>query len=268
MLSKKVKVIKYDYFSRLTTVTLIYPFIYCIKAMALPMQYLLDLVTAILGSKLDCEKEEKDRDTDLFNFDVSEFETLDNNVYVQDCPYRILIPENIWMKMIYLVKNCPTEMGGHLLIEEKDYKIIIKDILIPEQIGSHSEYIPNHRDLLKYPKALPLVKGWFHSHVNFDAFWSGTDDETIKNSVSVFNKYCISIVMNKRNEYRIRLDTKTEKYDNLPLNVILDADPKIEQYCITELRNKVKRQSFIRNVKSVFQVIKEKLGFGVVKNEL
>lgn len=53
------------------------------------------------------------------------------------------------------------------------------------------------------------VKLWFHSHVNMQAFWSGTDDaccDAFENEGQEADNWYLSIVVNKKREMKARLD--------------------------------------------------------------
>ena len=155
-----------------------------------------------------------------------------------------------------MVKNCPTEIGGHLEVERrKDDCLIIKELHLPQQAVSGAAYIPSHKDFAKTnPRLLSRIKGWFHSHADGDIFWSPDDEATTKNSVKVFGDFCISIVMNKDYEYKIRLDVKegitgaVTTYDDLPLNILLQRNVSFENNCKEEIKQKIKKESFFDSI--------------------
>ncbi len=182
--------------------------------------------------------------------EVDEFENyVAGPPLIENCPYRIDIPQKTWLKMAYTVKNCPTEVGGHLEVEKDGDRILLKELHIPQQKVDGSTYDPSSNQFAQIaktnPQLLSRIKGWFHSHVNFGTFWSGDDEETITNSLEVFGDYCVSIVMNKEYEYNIRLDVKegdeVKSYENLPLHILVHKDEVIESRCVDELKAKVKR---------------------------
>lgn len=252
---------KGKYFKRLGKVIFIMPVYYFGRTVAAPFELMRDFFYALSGIDIPADEDIEDLVTNDTNYDYGYrgntyydgFNTF-NSPNRDNCPYKIYVPVRIWQKMIYFVKNCGTEMGGHLLVDLKTdhYTVKITDLIIPPQKVTGSEYQPSHRDLAKNPKLLPVVKGWFHSHVNFGCFWSGLDETTISNSLDVFDKYCISIVMNKKYEYRIRLDVKdgdnVETYDDLPLYVILNKDEILEHTCVKELKSKVEHRGWLGEV--------------------
>lgn len=179
----------------------------------------------------------------------------------ENCPYKIIVPEDVWARMQEYVRQEKGEMGGHIVVIEDKDKLYLNGLYLPVQDVTSASYKPNHRELAKYPQILPHIKGWFHSHVNFGVFWSPDDEATIDNSLNTFGKYCISIVMNKGCEYKIRLDIRNSNavtvYDNLPLIIVLDVNETIKRECKEELNLKVKknvfehlmRRSFFKGVK-------------------
>lgn len=164
---------------------------------------------------------------------------------VENCPYKVYVSNKTWEKFFIYVRACKSEMGGHLVCEKRNDKIIIKDILLTKQKVSMADYEPDHKDLMKrYPTMIPKIKGWFHSHANGKVFWSGMDEDTIANTVSTLEDFCVSIVMNKKFEYIIRIDilngNSQETYDGLPLLLYCKKDVELYKKCIKELKTKVK----------------------------
>lgn len=165
----------------------------------------------------------------------------------ENSPYRVEITQKAWLRMIYLVKNHDREMGGHLVVKKiDDDKLIVEDIYVPEQETSSVSYLPSTKEIALMaktnPELIPKIKGWFHSHADMGAFWSGDDTQTARNSMNTFGEFCISIVMNKKYEYLIRLDVEEGTYDELPLNILLEHEPELEQRCILELKTKVDKK--------------------------
>jgi len=161
---------------------------------------------------------------------------------LKDCPKKISITLDAWKRMMYLARNCKNEMGGHLEIEETPTDIIVKRIHIPEQEVTGGSYEPSIKSLAKEnPKVISKIKGWFHSHYNFSTFWSGTDEETIGNNLNVFGTYCLSIVVNSKNDCLVRLDYKGEVYDNLPIKIVMEDDKELNEWSKLEIKQKNKK---------------------------
>jgi len=78
---------------------------------------------------------------------------------------------------------------------------------------------------------------WWHSHVNMSCFWSGTDRDTIERFKL---PWLVSIVGNKKGEYKARLDMLEPfglTLDGLPLS--MTADPQLLEEVAAEVKEKV-----------------------------
>jgi hypothetical protein len=96
----------------------------------------------------------------------------------------------------------------------------------------------------------PSLKLWWHSHVNMEVFWSATDANTI-NKYS--KEWMVSIVSNKRDEFKVRLDIFTPIricLDNLPYTV--EYDKKYNTMIKQEIDAKVHLPFFNGRVVSEF----------------
>lgn len=174
--------------------------------------------------------------------------------YKQPCPYTVLFTQDVWEMMRSLVHQCPTELGGHLEVLQKDDILVVKKVYIPHQKVTSSTYRPNYRDLLQIVprECIPHIRGWFHSHAHLGVSWSFDDVNTIKNSVGVSGKPYVSIVMNKNGNYLIRIDevtkdettnqTETKTYNNIKLHLLIRENPNVDSFCKDEIINKVSQE--------------------------
>jgi hypothetical protein len=102
-------------------------------------------------------------------------------------------------------------------------KLYVSDIHFVEQTNSQSETDMDEQGLAKLVLRLAeegkgdegRLKAWIHSHGHMGCFWSTTDEECITNLVNSSESYLVSIVINKKDEYRARIDT----YNPVPLTV-------------------------------------------------
>jgi hypothetical protein len=84
------------------------------------------------------------------------------------------------------------------------------------------------------------LKMWWHSHSNMGAFWSGTDEITAS---SFSNGWMLSLVGNKRGEYRIRLDIYEPlriTLDELELQLHYPENNSLRQEVEAEVKEKVR----------------------------
>ena len=171
-------------------------------------------------------------------------------------------------KMMEYAKHATGEISG-IGVEKEN---VIYDIAIFEQKCSTSDTELDMEDLVKYitklanenPDKVEHMKVWWHSHSNMGCFWSSTDDDNIKNMMDNMKKL-ISIVVNKKGEFKTRIDLQFEDniltLDELDLEIIENVNTQ-NHNSIKELCNdflKVIKQNFPNQIKSIgFNVEKEK----------
>lgn len=88
------------------------------------------------------------------------------------------------------------------------------------------------------------LKLWWHSHVNMGCFWSGTDETTAS---GFSNGYMLSLVGNKRGDYRIRLDIFEPiriTLDELELRLHYPENNSLRQEIEAEIKEKVKTKVY------------------------
>jgi hypothetical protein len=106
-------------------------------------------------------------------------------------------------------------------------KAVITDVYLIKQKNSgtmtefddvaYAEFIHTWESEGKDPKSLCA---WIHSHVNMDAFWSGTDDANIRRLTDIL-PIVVSVVTNKRCEAKGRIDFGGIFKTELPASVCL-----------------------------------------------
>ena len=95
-------------------------------------------------------------------------------------------PESVQVLEIYDIETFPQEVSGtHATIDDEALALFL------------TEKVANDEDVSEY-------RVWWHSHVNMQAFFSAVDTGTIDQSKEF--PYLISIVGNKRQEFKTRLD--------------------------------------------------------------
>ena len=117
------------------------------------------------------------------------------------------------LKLKYYTELVTSEISGMAKSQiDKDKNIIVQDIIIFEQeVSSATTDIDDQAQakfiagLMKKNESLEEWNIWWHSHAVMDVFWSNTDDKTIENHMGI-QSYLISLVTNKKGEYKARLD--------------------------------------------------------------
>jgi hypothetical protein len=151
------------------------------------------------------------------------------------------------------VDICPDEISGLGHVTRKGNVLTIESILLFTQEVSSGSTDLDGDDVAKFiqeaiqggqdPSTLKL---WWHSHVNMGTFWSGTDTSTIDRFL---NGWMLSIVTNKKREYKTRLDI----YEPSPIRIIMDdlhlyvqseTDTTLIKRLETEVRQKVRKKTY------------------------
>lgn len=164
-------------------------------------------------------------------------------------------------KLHYYVQSVDAEISGIGRSEIINGDIYIRDVRIRKQKCSGARTTIDEMDDAK--EAYEMVKAgedlnkwniWWHSHNTMGVFWSGTDTNTIKEHANN-GGFLISLVTNKKGEYRVRVDvfpkdispfsivTHAMAQDNidveiLPTNVDEDRKKTLEEF-LTEKTNEI-----------------------------
>lgn len=142
-------------------------------------------------------------------------------------------------KIMHWVRKCNYEVSGFGKCfydrESKTVRVISAHLL--KQVGGPTVTDIDPTSLSKLNFQLRNNEGelrfWWHSHVNMNAFWSGTDMDTIKQLGG--NGWCAAAVFNKKNEYRAAVcgvtvnafgDKEVDVKDDLVLRVIQPEYPE------------------------------------------
>lgn len=141
---------------------------------------------------------------------------------------NIIIPNDILAKVLYWVDTCPMEISGLGTVEIVKYPqsgnmpdlfdLCVTDVILLDQQGSAAFTEISAEAITKAMYELRNAKGqlkWvWHSHVNMNVFWSGTDFDTI---TSVGAKgWMIASVFNKRHQHRSAF------MQGLPVPIMMD----------------------------------------------
>ena len=127
---------------------------------------------------------------------------------------KIILNHKAFLKIKYYTELTDDEISGigkSEVTPEKD--IVVTDIIIFKQkntmSGTTIEDGEQEKFFLELTKKGDNTKKnwniWWHSHNTMSTFWSATDDETIQSHIGL-QSYLISIVTNKKGEFKARLD--------------------------------------------------------------
>ena len=182
------------------------------------------------------------------------------------------IEKKDWNKIINYARarhaETKDEIGGMALVkpvpDTDDYRISHPVIL--KQVTSGGNCILDKDELANYYVDMALKHGndiqflWWHSHGNMEAFWSGTDTNTMTEYAS--GNWSVFLVVNIREEYKFRItcwepqemyiDTELEILGNnqrkIPTNITNEVSEKCTAYTYTYKNpiavNKIKTKSY------------------------
>lgn len=120
------------------------------------------------------------------------------------------------------------EVSGLFLTKLVDSIFHVYDVFLPEQWGSSGfTKIDGHASGRLYGylsrkygfEGMGDLKGWWHTHYNFNVFWSGTDDDTAQKNAELAEDWGLSIVINQKGDWLARVDVIQ------PIRVMVDKLP-------------------------------------------
>lgn len=151
-------------------------------------------------------------------------------------------------KILAYTDLCPDEISGLGKVEVRDGVLVVTDVAIFEQVVSSAHSTIETKALAKFQderiRAGESMKQWYfwwHSHANMGVFFSGTDTGTIDSSTEF--PHLVSMVVNKKHEYKARLDvfSPVRLFTDLELEILEVANAEIKALCQTEIDAKVKK---------------------------
>ncbi len=164
---------------------------------------------------------------------------------------RIFIAAQAFERLKLYIDICPSEVAGLGMVADRERDLLVTRIFLIRQRASDAdteldpEAVAEHLlHILHQAGDLSAVRLWWHSHAEGQIFWSKTDEETIE---GLRIDPLLSIVGNKRHEFRCRLDQFTPDrftLDDLPLLPLPNdspADPdSLRQEVVADLREKLR----------------------------
>ncbi|MDD4409368.1 MAG: hypothetical protein PHW52_01805 [Candidatus Pacebacteria bacterium] len=113
-------------------------------------------------------------------------------------------------RLCMYIRYCQEEVSGLGRVSMVGNNFVIHDVYLLEQKVSATNTVLSPKDLSNFLVKMVTdgddpegIKLWWHSHVDMPVFWSNIDEHT---AGSFRNKWMLSLVGNKAEEFRIRLD--------------------------------------------------------------
>lgn len=143
------------------------------------------------------------------------------------------------------------EISGFAFFDEERQSVNqLFPLLSQECTGTETEMNEKVMSELSLTKWSAKLNVWWHSHVYMGVFWSDTDKSAIE-SLGLTIPYLISIVVNKKREYKARIDWFTPTRATIE-DVVLDMDFTISEKRANLLAEEVKKM--VKKPKSVQRV--------------
>jgi hypothetical protein len=170
----------------------------------------------------------------------------------QETPLQVLMPETVWQKMMAYVDACEYEINGFGYIRRVDQSTVqVEDVLILRQTVSSGSAVTEPNVLAEHITQMigrgqdtSALRFQWHSHVRMQAYFSGTDTGTIDAYANC--DWMISLVINKHEEFAIRLDVYEPFRLTVPatLKVFTEKNDEIAAACAKEVKEKVKVRTY------------------------
>lgn len=199
-------------------------------------------------------------------------------------PYTLILPLEAYRKIIGYARACSdTEITGFadVTLNKEDGKIRVGEVFLLEQeatgttVNMSEEMVAkfNLEMIKKGHKQLPQL--WWHSHVDMEAFFSVTDEDTSKELQN--DNFNVSLVVNKRGQMkakmyiykRTKMSSETtmlgetieedndieewEEHDPLPVQIEFISN-EIPKSILDEVKKKVKATTYKINWKNPFKI--------------
>lgn len=125
---------------------------------------------------------------------------------------KIQMSQETCNKIMYWVDKADFEVSGFGTCKYADGIFTVTDAILLKQEGgaTHTDIDPTALSKAQYElrNAEGDLRFWWHSHVNMEAFMSGTDTTTIKDIAK--QGWCVAAVFNKRRQYQTAIGYKYE----------------------------------------------------------
>ena len=166
-------------------------------------------------------------------------------LYIEELPYR---------KAMKLAEMIDAEYIAFLVVEQREDKLVVKDIILPYQevTSSTCEFDEKMFSVITENKNInpEEIRGWLHSHNDMSVFWSGTDEDTIR-KLGRRMPYVVSIVVNKKRELKARIDLFRPfriTLDDVETKILWD-DSDLEEELSKEIEEKITKREYRFNWK-------------------
>lgn len=152
---------------------------------------------------------------------------------------QVHIEKHCWTKMHGWCRAAGSEVSGVGLADLKDGKFVVSDVYLPKQqcSSSYTDIDDAAMGKLNYKMFKKgnesRLRFWWHTHYNFNTFWSGTDDDTAQKLMKTNGEWELSLVINQRGDWLCRMDMMSPfniTVDNLPVFLVQNSKKQKKRY--------------------------------------
>jgi len=147
----------------------------------------------------------------------------------------VKIEHNAYQKVMHWVNKSDFEVSGFGIIKEVKGNFVVTDAILLEQTNTTVTTELEASDILKAMRDYANVDGkmrwWWHSHVKMEAFWSGTDTDTIEGLGE--HGYFVATVFNQHQKMRsaMRVGVPFNAFiDDLPTEIVMPVHPDVAEW--------------------------------------
>lgn len=160
----------------------------------------------------------------------------------------LAVPVELWRRLMGYVLRCPTEINGFGLIQRlNETTFFVDDVFILKQTATGSNVVTDDQAWAQKLFELTLegregdVKLQWHSHVDFESYFSATDLDNIDRFPG---EWLISLVLNKRGELQARIDVLRpfRIWAPVDVRVWVPLDPRTITQCDADIKQFVRRR--------------------------
>lgn len=142
----------------------------------------------------------------------------------------VSIDEPVWQKINYWVQKATGEVSGlgKIVVTDGVYRVVDAILVNQENASASTELDPASvaKAMYELRETPGHLNFWWHSHVNMDVFWSGTDIDTIREIGR--HGWVVSTVFNKAREFLSSIYIKSTEV--LPEVFLNNVETKIQSY--------------------------------------
>lgn len=149
---------------------------------------------------------------------------------------KLIIPLASYRKIMAYAQICDTEISGFADLEYNQERsaLIVGNVYLLEQRAGGADVHMDEEEVSKFniqrikAGAEQLPQLWWHSHVNMEAFFSGTDEATLKQLQN--DTFIVALVVNKRKEMKAKAYIATESVTKIMGQIVeekkfIEVDP-------------------------------------------